>query len=206
MDRLDNPMGAFPVTSGPSTCEGNSPGRAPAKFTWTEESVTLLKTMWADGKTASQVAAAIGRSVNRNMVLGKLHRLRGGAKIPNSLRPKGRHKTASTPGAKSGIDRTRTNNGSRPVPRVSLPLLTTLQPLRLSLPVLGPIQIKPLGEPASLLERHEAGCAWAIASVGRVHTFCNSHKLQGRPYCPSHHAQSYTRLLPSVSACLPRRR
>ncbi|MEZ5751160.1 MAG: GcrA family cell cycle regulator [Paracoccaceae bacterium] len=43
-------------------------------MSWTDERVELLKTMWADGKSASQIAKELG-SVTRNAVIGKVHRL-----------------------------------------------------------------------------------------------------------------------------------
>lgn len=57
------------------------PVRAPAVFlmeslamSWTDDRVELLKKMWADGKSASQIAKELG-SVTRNAVIGKVHRL-----------------------------------------------------------------------------------------------------------------------------------
>jgi GcrA cell cycle regulator len=41
---------------------------------WTEERVELLKKLWADGLSASQIAAQLG-GVTRNAVIGKVHRL-----------------------------------------------------------------------------------------------------------------------------------
>lgn len=41
---------------------------------WTEQRVETLKTMWADGASASQIAARLG-GVSRNAVVGKVHRL-----------------------------------------------------------------------------------------------------------------------------------
>ncbi|WP_127105830.1 GcrA family cell cycle regulator [Pararhodobacter zhoushanensis] len=43
-------------------------------MSWTDERVELLKTMWAEGKSASQIAKELG-SVTRNAVIGKVHRL-----------------------------------------------------------------------------------------------------------------------------------
>ncbi|MCC0076520.1 MAG: GcrA cell cycle regulator [Rhodobacter sp.] len=43
-------------------------------MSWTDERVELLKQMWADGKSASQIAKELG-SVTRNAVIGKVHRL-----------------------------------------------------------------------------------------------------------------------------------
>ncbi len=207
MDRLESkPLAIDLIPASP-------PEEAPAKFTWTEGRVMLLRLLHADSKSTRDIAKAIGAARpgydGRNMVIGKIHRLGLGKRSPHltkRIRREAQLNRPPRPPGKWSLDRTRTNNGSRSVPKPSLALLTALQPLRLSLPIPGPIQIKPLGEPASLLERHDAGCSWAIESNCRSHIFCNAHKLKGRPYCPLHHSQSYTRLLPSISACLPRRR
>lgn len=41
---------------------------------WTEERVALLKKLWEDGRSASQIAEAMG-DVTRNAVIGKAHRI-----------------------------------------------------------------------------------------------------------------------------------
>ena len=41
---------------------------------WTDERVERLKKLWADGLSASQIAAQLG-GVSRNAVIGKVHRL-----------------------------------------------------------------------------------------------------------------------------------
>ena len=41
---------------------------------WTDERVELLKKLWADGLSASQIATKLGE-VTRNAVIGKVHRL-----------------------------------------------------------------------------------------------------------------------------------
>jgi len=45
---------------------------------WNDERVELLKKLWSDGLSASQIAGRLG-SVTRNAVIGKVHRLNGGA-------------------------------------------------------------------------------------------------------------------------------
>jgi GcrA cell cycle regulator len=42
---------------------------------WTDEKVEELKRLWADGKSASEIAAALGPAFTRNGVIGKVHRL-----------------------------------------------------------------------------------------------------------------------------------
>src|SRR5271167_4424071 len=41
---------------------------------WTDERVELLKKLWADGLSASQIATELG-GITRNSVIGKVHRL-----------------------------------------------------------------------------------------------------------------------------------
>ncbi|MCC5988075.1 MAG: GcrA cell cycle regulator [Pararhodobacter sp.] len=43
-------------------------------MSWTDERVELLKKMWVEGRSASQIAKELG-SVTRNAVIGKVHRL-----------------------------------------------------------------------------------------------------------------------------------
>src|SRR3954465_1736737 len=53
---------------------------------WTEERVELLKKLWLEGLSASQIAGVLGEGVTRNAVIGKVHRLKltGRAKPANS--------------------------------------------------------------------------------------------------------------------------
>lgn len=56
-------------------------------MSWTDERVELLKKMWTEGQSASQIAKELG-GVTRNAVIGKVHRLglsnRAGAGAPPS--------------------------------------------------------------------------------------------------------------------------
>ena len=55
---------------------------------WTDERVELLKKLWADGLSASQIAAELG-GITRNAVIGKVHRLglSGPCQEPLLVRP-----------------------------------------------------------------------------------------------------------------------
>jgi GcrA cell cycle regulator len=57
-------------------------------MSWTDERVELLKKMWTEGQSASQIAKELG-GVTRNAVIGKVHRLglsnrAGGAPAPEA--------------------------------------------------------------------------------------------------------------------------
>src|SRR3974390_1504525 len=60
-------------------------------MSWTNERVDLLKSLWAEGRSASAIAAHIG-GVTRNAVIGKVNRLGLAGRLtaprrPRSLRP-----------------------------------------------------------------------------------------------------------------------
>ena len=59
--------------------------------TWTDDRVELLKKLWGDGLSASQIAGELG-GITRNAVIGKVHRLglSGRAKAPSSSVPRQR--------------------------------------------------------------------------------------------------------------------
>src|SRR5882672_2605604 len=58
---------------------------------WTDERVELLKKLWDDGYSASQIAAELGY-ITRNSVIGKIHRLglSGRVKNPPGVTPRPR--------------------------------------------------------------------------------------------------------------------
>tara|TARA_R100000742_G_C4164250_1_gene4766 strand:+ start:283 stop:507 length:225 start_codon:yes stop_codon:yes gene_type:complete len=45
-----------------------------ARINWDEQRVEKLKTLWAEGKTATEIAMFFG-DISRNSVIGKVHRL-----------------------------------------------------------------------------------------------------------------------------------
>jgi hypothetical protein len=58
------------------------------KAPWTEERVELLKKLWAEGLSASQIAGRLLQGVTRNAVIGKVHRLNLSEQpSPATLRP-----------------------------------------------------------------------------------------------------------------------
>ena len=44
-------------------------------MSWTDERVELLRKLWQDGLSASQIASELGNGITRNAVIGKVHRL-----------------------------------------------------------------------------------------------------------------------------------
>ncbi len=79
-------------------------------MSWTEERIERLKSMWAEGSTASQIAEDLG-GVSRNAVIGKAHRL-GLESRPSPVKPgEEKEKKAKAPKAAKPV----------PAPKVAKP-------------------------------------------------------------------------------------
>src|ERR1700712_4517764 len=77
---------------------------------WTEERVELLKKLWLEGLSASQIAGILGEGVTRNAVIGKVHRL----KLSGRAKPASTTPGARTPGRSSAPRRPTTGSATRP--------------------------------------------------------------------------------------------
>lgn len=148
-------------------------------MSWTDERVELLKRLWADGLSASQIAAELG-GVTRNAVIGKVHRLSlsGRAKQSNGPRPH-RPRTPRAPRA------------PRPmvIGNTALKLHRAPQPRRLQLAedVVVPIPLK-----ASILSLNENTCRWPIGDpTAEDFCFCGHVPRDQSPYCEYHARVAY---------------
>lgn len=146
---------------------------------WTEERVELLKKLWAEGLSASQIAAELG-GITRNAVIGKVHRLSlsGRAKPAGGPRPR-RARTQRAPRA------------SRPVTigNTALKVERAPQPRRLvaTEDVVVPIPLK-----ASILSLNEKTCRWPIGDPSAEDfCFCGHEPRESGPYCEYHSRVAY---------------
>src|SRR5690242_17752804 len=144
---------------------------------WTEERVELLKKLWADGLSASQIAAELG-GITRNAVIGKVHRLglSGRAKGPAPSAPRPRK-----PGA-PGMER---------VPPAHIRGNTALAYDYAVEPEPELIEI-PLEQRKNLLQLTEATCHWPVGDPGsQDFFFCGGEALENSPYCNYHSRVAY---------------
>src|SRR4051795_8062340 len=65
--------------------------------TWTDDRVELLKKLWGDGLSASQIAGELG-GITRNAVIGKVHRLGLSGRAKSSSSGAARPRKARAPG------------------------------------------------------------------------------------------------------------
>lgn len=176
-------------------------------MSWTDERVEMLKKLWAEGLSASQIAAKLG-GVSRNAVIGKVHRLKlsGRAKTPKSNAPRIRRApTASTAPARassSGGTSERTSGGSsvgsynmpqRTPPSVTHSIGATAlkqeheivayqRPHQDAEDVVAPMPLK-----LKLIQLNENTCKWPYGDPlqGEFY-FCGHGNQEGAPYCQYH--------------------
>jgi GcrA cell cycle regulator len=155
-------------------------------WVWTDERVELLKKLWADGLSASQIAGEFG-GITRNAVIGKVHRLglSGRAKAPSAA-PRQRK-----PRPAGHFIRT-----SRPVARGNTALAHDLSLLfeehvQEAEPELE--NIIPIGQRVSIMQLTEATCHWPIGDPGSPDfAFCGGKTVAaGMPYCGYHSRIAY---------------
>ncbi len=136
-----------------------NPQRAGNGAGWNSARVDLLKTLWADGLPANQIAAKLGE-VTRNAVIGKAHRLGLPGRKTTSRTPRPRR---TSPLCKPAFIR------PRPVPPLDLPPASAALMLSVSQLADGMCHW-PVGDPRSL-------------SFG----FCGNRTAPGhQPYCDAH--------------------
>ena len=84
-------------------------------MSWTDERVELLKKMWGEGQSASQIAKELG-GVTRNAVIGKVHRL-GLSNRTTGATAKPTGPAAAAPAAKEARGKPAAALGQRDQPR-----------------------------------------------------------------------------------------
>lgn len=183
-------------------------------MSWTDERVELLKKMWGEGQSASQIAKELG-GVTRNAVIGKVHRLglsnraAGGA----SGAAKAEAKPAAEKPAAQAAPAPKAEPKPKPAPRTEPARPQTPEPAAEAKPP-ARRQIIPAGQPLppqpsaneispealakvneiekkarkiSLLELTERTCKWPVGDPATDDFwFCGLPVQTGKPYCEAH--------------------
>src|SRR2546423_985051 len=149
---------------------------------WTDERVELLKKLWADGLSASQIAAELG-GITRNAVIGKVHRLglSGRAKSPSSASPRPRKTRAHPHMLRAARPVMRGNTALAPVYDYDV----DAEPEHID-------NVIPIGQRRSILELTEETCRWPIGDPGGADFFfCGAQPPPGLPSCEYHSRIAY---------------
>jgi GcrA cell cycle regulator len=143
---------------------------------WTDERVELLKKLWQDGLSASQIAKQLG-GVTRNAVIGKVHRLG----LSGRATPSKPQRTVFK------------------APRPARPVTASPSvPRRLAEPVsqhAAPTPVRYVDEKpgtATVLTLGAHMCKWPIGDPSLDNfTFCGRRSEENGPYCHEHASVAY---------------
>ena len=148
---------------------------------WTDERVEILKKLWSEGFSASQIAAELG-GITRNAVIGKVHRLG----LSGRAKPAAQAGRPRKPRGQSQMLRV-----SRPSTRGNTALAQALE-LESELDLEPLDNVIPLGQRRTLLELNEETCRWPIGDPGNPDFFfCGGQSVTGLPYCSYHSRVAY---------------
>jgi GcrA cell cycle regulator len=153
--------------------------------TWTDERVELLKKLWNDGLSASQIAAEIG-SITRNAVIGKVHRLglSGRARPQSVAQPRPRKAPAARPTGASPPNHGLHTRGATAL--ASLPQIMA-EAAPQAAPQANPDVVVPFSERVTIMELKESMCRWPLGDPTTAEfRYCGSKSEVGTPYCQYH--------------------
>jgi GcrA cell cycle regulator len=181
-------------------------------MSWTDERVEMLKKMWGDGQSASQIAKELG-GVTRNAVIGKVHRLglsnRTAGPVP-AAKPESKAKAKPAPAAAAKPDPapkekpapkteparpTIAGDDARPASPARRQIIPAGQPLppqpsanEISPEALAKVnEIEKKSKKISLMELTERTCKWPVGDPATDDFwFCGLPVQAGKPYCDAH--------------------
>ncbi len=169
---------------------------------WTDERVELLKKLWMEGLSASQIAAELGDGVTRNAVIGKVHRLKLSARAkPTNTAPRAR--PAARPAApRRPASPSASSAGMSAKPRVSMarPQVMGATALAAAPEMETELYVAPAAaelfipedKRLNLLQLNEHTCKWPIGDpLSKDFYFCGQHSLETGPYCEFHSRRAY---------------
>lgn len=160
---------------------------------WTDEREQMLRDLWADGFSASQIADRMG-GLSRNGVIGKAHRLGLQGRLPKT-------RTREPGPMKQGV--LKKARKQRPTPNHvsrffngSGGFAARVEPV-----VPGPELVIPAAERKGVVDLQPDDCRWPIGDPLKPDfTFCNRKSVQGLPYCEHHARRAYLPPKPKPAA------
>ena len=177
------------------------------QMSWTDDRVEILKKLWVEGQSASQIAKELG-GVTRNAVIGKVHRLGLSNRATSSSSPKSDAKSKTSVKSMSDTKRvsnktsaskvTSANSPSEPrsnVTSLRRQIIPAGQPLppqpsanEISPEALARVsEIEKKAKKISLLELTERTCKWPVGDPATEEFwFCGLPSQAGKPYCAAH--------------------
>lgn len=158
-------------------------------MSWNDERVELLKKLWSEGLSASQIASELGE-VTRNAVIGKVHRLglSGRTKAaPAPVRPRAKGPEQQPP------RRDQTRPQQRPATIGNTALAPEIEDVPEEAPAPAPKvaadNVVTMAQRCTIMNLTETTCRWPVGEPGtESFHFCGAKSNPGVPYC-THHAR-----------------
>jgi GcrA cell cycle regulator len=172
-------------------------------MSWTDDRVEVLKKMWGEGQSASQIAKELG-GVTRNAVIGKVHRLGLSNRATTSTAAKTEAKPKAAPKAPAKPKVVmQTEPAIKPAdpnaPKSNLPARKQIIPAGQPLPpqpsaneispeALAKVnEVEKKAKKLTLMELTERTCKWPVGDPATEDFwFCGLTVQQGKPYCEAH--------------------
>lgn len=176
-------------------------------MSWTDERVEALKKLWAEGLSASQIAAQLG-GVSRNAVIGKVHRLKLSGRGRTNAAPARQKKaaapvtTTATAPAQAPAVRSKPRPAALAAP-VRPMVATTVGATALKVqydeePAVYqqyqalPDNVVPIARNLKLIELTERTCKWPNGDpLSEDFSFCGADSTENSPYCTFHSRLAY---------------
>ncbi|MEM6620008.1 MAG: GcrA family cell cycle regulator [Pseudomonadota bacterium] len=181
-------------------------------MSWTDDRVEMLKTMWSEGKSASQIAKELG-GVTRNAVIGKVHRLGLSNRSAPAKAPKEKNE-AKEPAVKAVEPKkpapkpepVAEKAAEKPAPHVapSIPARKAIVPAGQPLPpqpsnseisqeaLANVAAVEKKAKKLTLMKLTEKTCKWPIGDPATDDFwFCGLAVQSGKPYCEAHTAVAF---------------
>ena len=162
---------------------------------WTDERVEQLKKLWAEGLSASQIAAQLG-GVSRNAVIGKVHRLKlsGRGKTTSTQTRSKKVNTGVSSGHRSagslGHMSSRVVNRSVGATALQTEYSTDLVTHTVTKTVTD--VVVPISRRLELVQLSERTCKWPVGDpLQPDFNFCGNDVGESGPYCTYHSRLAY---------------
>jgi len=173
-------------------------------MSWTDERVESLKKLWAEGLSASQIAAQLG-GVSRNAVIGKVHRLKLSSRGRTNAAPARPKKPApaATPAPSAAAPAARHKPRPAAAAAPSRPMMTTVGATALKVQFeeeeavfhhyrAVPSNVVPIARNLKLVELSERTCKWPNGDpLSDDFSFCGADSGESGPYCGFHSKLAY---------------
>ena len=167
-------------------------------MSWTDERVELLKKLWGEGQSASQIAKELG-GVTRNAVIGKVHRLGLSNRASSGSKAETTQKVDKKPEKVASKKPEAATKVPEPKPVMQSPARRQIIPAGRPLPpqpsaneispeALARVsEIEKKAKRISLLELTERTCKWPVGDPATPDFwFCGLPTQSGKPYCEAH--------------------